>query len=496
MQIYAKLAEQFRSVEGPAVLRRAAASASVRGFFETGVAMDRLAAQAPSLAGGRAASVRTELAELLKLSGPVVVARLGVMAMGLSDAVVVGRYSATQLGYHALAWAPTSVVVTMGMGLLTGVQVMTARVIGEGRRDLTGAVLRRGLAYSLWIGAVSALVLLVGGPLFLHAIGLPGDLADGASPVLRIFCLSLPGFTLSVAAASWLEGLSKPGPAAWIMWIANGLNLAVDLLLVPGAFGLPALGAMGGAWATTIARSFLAIATLSYIALMPEARALGVFAKPARDRAAEAEQRRIGFGAGASNFFEVAAFASLNIIAGWIGGLAVAAWTIVINVAAIVFMVPLGLATGAAVRVGRAYGARDPAGVTRAAGVAFAVAALFGVLVMLGIWPSASLVARGYTGSAATLAMAVPALALSTLMYMPDALQVVVAQSLRARGDVWLPSFTHLTSYFVVMMPLAWWLAIGMRLQVIGLTWAVVVASFVSGGLLLARFWLLTRRDR
>ncbi|MDB5434185.1 MAG: efflux family protein [Phenylobacterium sp.] len=457
--------------------------------------MDRPAAQASSVAGGRPRPVRTELAELMKLSWPVVISRLGIMAMGLSDAIVVGRYSATQLGYHALGWAPTSVVVTMAIGLLSGVQVMTARAIGEGRRQETGAVLRRGLSYSLWIGMISAGLLALGGPPFLHAIGLEKSLADGASRVLLVFCLSLPAYALSTSASFWMEGLSRPGPGAWAMWIANGVNLAFDLLLVPGTFGLPALGAMGGAWATTGARTFLAVAMLGYIALMPEARALGVFDKPERNRAAEAEQRRIGFGAGASNFFEVAAFASMNIIAGWIGGLAVAAWAIVLNVAAIVFMVPLGLSTGAAVRVGRAYGARDPAGVVRAGLIAFAVTGVFGVLVSLAVWPNAALIASAYTGNPLTLAMAVPALALSCLMYFPDSLQVVTAQALRARGDVWLPSGTHLTSYILIMMPLAWWLAIPMGLQIMGLVWAIVIASVVSAGLLLARFWMLSRRD-
>jgi MATE family multidrug resistance protein len=455
--------------------------------------MDRPAAQASAIAGGRHSPVRTELAQLLKLSGPVVISRLGIMAMGLSDAIVVGRYSATQLGFHALAWAPTSVVVTMAIGLLTGVQVMTARAIGEGRRNETGAVLRRGLGYALWIGAISAGVLALAGPVFLHAIGLEKSLADGASRALLVFCLSLPGYTLSVSAASWLEGLSRPGPFAWAMWIANGINLALDLLLVPGAFGLPALGAVGGACATTGARTFLAVAMLGYIALMPEARALGVFAKPPRDRAAETEQRRIGFGAGASNFFEVAAFASMNIIAGWIGGLAVAAWAIVLNVAAIVFMVPLGLATGAAVRVGSAYGARDARGVIRAGFVAFSVTAVFGGLIGLVVWPNAALISSGYTGNPATLAMAVPALALSCLMYLPDSLQVVTAQALRARGDVWLPTGTHLTSYLLVMMPLAWWLAIPLHMGIMGITWSVVIASFISAGFLLSRFWILSR---
>jgi MATE family multidrug resistance protein len=458
--------------------------------------MDRPAAQASSVSGARADLVRADLARLLKLSGPVVLSRLGIMMMGLTDALVVGNYSARQLGYHALGWAPTSVILTMVVGLLSGIQVMTARRIGEGRRDLTGAVLRRGLVYAFWLGAVSTVVLAVGGPPFMHVIGLEKDLADGASRALVVFSLSLPGYALSVAASFWLEGLSKPGPAAWAMWAANAVNLAVDLLLVPGTLGLPAMGAVGGAWATTTARTFLVMATLGYIAVMPQARALGVFTRPERDRPAEIEQRRIGYGAGVSNFFEVASFASMNVIAGWIGGLAVAAWTIVLNVAAIVFMVPLGLATGAAVLVGTAYGARNPAGVNRAGLVSFGVTVTFGLIASLIVWPFASQISGAYTKSLPTVAMAAPCLALTALMYAPDALQVVTAQALRARGDVWVPTYTHLTSYIVLMAPLAWWLAIPMGLGIIGIGWAVVIASVVSGLLLLGRFWMLGRRDR
>src|ERR1700694_4295142 len=83
------------------------------------------------------------LRALLTLAGPVVLSRLGIMAMGVVDTVVVGRYSAVELGYLALAWAPTGVVLTAAIGLLSGVQVMTSRTIGEGRRAATGAVLRR-----------------------------------------------------------------------------------------------------------------------------------------------------------------------------------------------------------------------------------------------------------------------------------------------------------------------------------------------------------------
>lgn len=458
--------------------------------------MARPEAKAAASGGGRPSAVRIDLAELMTLAWPVVLSRLGIMAMGLSDALVVGRFSAVQLGYHALAWAPTSVVVTMAVGLLSGVQVMTARAVGQGRRQAVGAVLRRGLSYSLWIGLASTLVLLAGGPAFLHVLGLQADLADGAARPMVIFALSLPGYAISVAASFWLEGLGRPKPAAAMMWLANGVNLAVDLLLVPGVLGLPALGAVGGAWATATARTFLAAVLMIYIARMPDARELGVFDKPEPDRATEAEQRRIGYGAGASNFFEVASFAAMNIIAGWIGGLAVAAWAITLNVVAIVFMVPLGLSTAAAVLVGRAHGARDRAGVDRAGLVAFGVTIAFGVVVSLIVWPGAGLMARGYTSDPATLAMAAPALVLCCLFLIPDALQVVCAQTLRAQGDVWLPTVTHVTSYAVVMTPLAWFLAVPMGLGVNGIVWAVVLASFLSAGLLLARFRYLSLMKR
>jgi MATE family multidrug resistance protein len=417
------------------------------------------------------------------------------MTMGLTDAIVVGRYSPVQLGYHALAWSPTSIAVTVSIGLLTGTQVMTARAIGEGRRHAAGAVLRRGLVYAALIGLVATVVLGLLGPLLLHALGLPREMADGATAPLIVFSASLTPYVISTAAIMWLEALSKPTPAMLMMWLANAVNLAVDLVLVPGRFGAPALGAVGGACATFGARTALMVALLVYIATMREARALGVFDKPPRERAAEAEQRRIGLGAGASNFFEVTAFASMNIVAGWAGGLTVAAWTIVLNVASMVFMVPLGFATATAVLVGSAYGARDRAGVNRASLLGFSVTAIFGILVSLAIWPARGVIVGAYSTSAPVIAMAAPGLAIACLFFAPDCLQVVIAQALRARGDVWVPSFTHLISYAVVMVPLAFILALPLRMGLAGEVWAVVIASLLSAGLLLARFGVLARRS-
>ncbi|ALL15321.1 MATE family efflux transporter [Caulobacter henricii] len=437
-----------------------------------------------------------DLIELLRLSGPVVLSRLGIMVMGLTDAIVVGRFSAEQLGFHAMAWAPSSVFVTMTVGLLVGAQVMTSRAIGAGRPHDTGAVLRRGLVYAFWIGMASAVSLALLGPPLLHAVHLPKALADGATAPMIVFSLSLPLYALTVVLSFWLEGLSRPGPVTIAMWVANAVNLAVNLLLVPGTFGLPALGAVGGAWATFVARAALLIMLAVYVLRLKDARALGIFDKPARDLPASIEQRRIGYGAGASNFFEVAAFAGMSLVAGWIGGLSVAAWAVVINVAAVIFMLPLGISTATSVQVGRAFGSRDPAGMTRAGWVAFAFTAVVGLVAALLLFPLRELVASAYTADPGAIALIAPALALTCLFLAPDAVQVVAAQALRARGEVWIPTITHLISYGVIMGPLAWWLAIPMGLGVNGIVWSVIVTSFVSMAFLLGRFRMLDVKDR
>ena len=178
------------------------------------------------------------LRPLLWLAGPVVAQRLGIMAMGLTDTIVVGRYSATELGYNALGWAPTAVVLTTAIGLLSGIQVMTSQAIGEGRARDTGAILRRGLLYSLWIGLAAFVILAgLGGPL-MHNIGLTASLADGATPVLQLFALSLPLILIADAGIFWLEAHGRPVPGMVAIWAANAVNLALNLWLVPGAFGL------------------------------------------------------------------------------------------------------------------------------------------------------------------------------------------------------------------------------------------------------------------
>lgn len=421
-------------------------------------------------------------------------ARLGVMAMGLTDVVVVGRYSAVELGYMALAWGLTSVLLTAGIGVLAGVPVLTARYIGQGRRELTGGVLRRGAVYGAVLGGVAAVILVLLGPALLRSFHMAPGLAEGATPALRIFALSLPVYLMASAAIFYLEALGRAGPGLVAMWIANAVNLAMDLWLVPGGFGLAPMGAVGAAWGTFAARLALLVLLVGYIVRLPEARALGVFAPPLDGRAAAAEQRRIGYGAGASYFVEATAFSGMNVVAGWMGALAVAGWAVVLNVTAIVFMVAMGLATATGVLVSRAHGAHDATALRRAGYVGFGAATVYGAVAAVAVALLARPIAAAYATDPDLIELAATGLVLAGLFFAADGIQVVAAQALRSRGDVLAPTLTHVVSYAVVMLPLGWALAIPAGLGLAGIIWGVTIASFLSAGLLVGRFAILAGR--
>ncbi|MCV0416388.1 MAG: MATE family efflux transporter [Brevundimonas sp.] len=435
---------------------------------------------------------RTALRDLLALAWPVILARLGIMTMGLTDAIVVGNYSSRELAYHSLAWAPTSIVVTTAVGLMLGVQVMTARMLGEGRRHAVGAVLRRGMVYAVQIGVVSMIALIAVGPWGLGRIGLEDGLAQGAGPALVVFALSMPFYLISVAGQFFLEALGRPKPGMAAMWVANGVNLALNLVLVPDLLGVGFDGAFASAWATFGARAALAIFLVVYILRLPEARALGVFDKPERDPQGARDQVKVGLGAGASYFIEVGAFSGFTFFAGLIGAAETAAWAVVLNVSAIVFMIPMGLSSATAVLVGRSYGAGDGRGVLRAGLAGLGVVTALTFVVALVVWPSAHLIVGAYNRDAALLAIAAPALVLATLFFVADGVQVVAAQANRAAGDVWWPTIMHFTAYGAVMMPLGWVLA--RQMGVNGLVWAIIVASLTSSTLLAGRFVRIARR--
>ena len=328
-------------------------------------------------------------------------------------------------------------------------------------------------------------------------MGLDPRVAAGTTPVLLIFSLSITPFLVADAVWLWLEGQERPHVPMVAMWLANALNLGLALWLVPGNSPFPVSGAMAAAWVTLCARLALMLALLWWVWRWPLAHQLGVFSRWQRDPSASREQRRIGYATGISFAIEGGAFSGISFIAAQLGVMVVAAWAVVLNVVALVFMVPLGIAAATGVLVAHSVGAGNIAGVRRAIHMGMTVAMATLALLSLVVLIDSELVVRIYTNDEALLALAGPALFIACLFFMADGAQVVSAQALRSRGDIWWPTAMHFFSYIIIMLPLCWWLGVHQGFGLSGIVWGVAIASLLSGVALWLRFiWLGDRMRR
>ena len=255
------------------------------------------------------AATRSFVAPLLRIAGPVALARLGILGMATVDLIVVGQQAPDELPYQLLAGVPVYVFLVAAIGLLQGVQVLAARSIGERNPLGAGLVLRRGLILAIVAGAVSVAATWGAGARVFEILGIESALAEPSARVLRVLVLSVPLHLLYIAATYFLEAIKKPGISTAIMWVANAVNLALNLLWVPEH------GAVGSAWATVGARVFLSAALLLCIFLMRESVTFGVRKNPGAGPGYGA-LLAVGAPAAVSQAAEAGAFQAMKVIAG------------------------------------------------------------------------------------------------------------------------------------------------------------------------------------
>ncbi len=432
---------------------------------------------------------RRILRSMLALAGPVALARLGVMGMGVVDTVAVGQLAPDELAWLALGWAPTGVLLVTGIGGLLGVQVLAARTVGQGRPEAAGTVWRRGMVLALLTGTAATLALVAGAEALMLAFGIDPELARGAAGVARILALSLPLHYAYVASALFAEAIARPLPGTVTIWLANVVNLAINLALVP------TLGAEGSAWATVTGRAFMALALAAWVWRAPTCRDHGV-----RERHPEAPGYRaigaVGAASALSQLAEAGAFSSMTMIAGRLGSEAVAAYQVLLNVIAVVFMVSLGMAAATAVLTSRAVGSGDTDETRHVGRVALGANVAVNLAAALVLVACATPIAAAFTSDASLAAAIAALLPIAALVLLPDGAQVVVAHALRARGDNWFPTASHLAAYVAVMPPLAWWLTQTQASGVMGLMQAILAGSLLSISVLVVRMMVLDGQQR
>ena len=433
------------------------------------------------------ASIGRQLVELLRLSGPVIVSRTGIIAMGVVDIAFLGRAGANEVAYMTIAGMAVGTIIVGSIGLMVGTMVDAAHAFGAGDERECGQVWRRSLPYALIVGVTGAILSLSGETLF-RWTGQEPDIARGGGAVLLIFGLCMPGTALFVTTTFFLEAIKRPLPGMVTILLANLLNVFLNWVFVFGHLGSPALGAEGSAIATAITRTAMAAGLIAYVFLMPGHARFAVRERPAHPWRDGARARNMGYATGASYGFEAAAFGSMSLFAGWLGPFELAGWGIAINAMALVFMTAVGLGVGTAVRVGHARGRGDKREMATAGWLGLgATAAAMGVA-SLCFWLFPNAMAAIFTDDPRLLALGAAMLSMAAWVMIVDGGQGAMLSAVRGTGDAWVPTAMHFTAYFGVMIPAAWLMAFPLGLGAAGLFLAILFASIVAVSLLSWRF--------
>jgi len=430
--------------------------------------------------------------DLVRLALPVAATRASFLMMGITDAIVLGRSRPGELPFVLNAWLPLGVAMGFGLGLLTGVQVLTAEFSGAGRGAETGRILRRGLAIGLVYGLAAALASIVVARPLMAAFGFDERVVAATADCTRILAYGLPAQMLFAASASSLEALRKPGIVTAISWTAVLLNAWLDLTWVP------TLGSLGVAWATTLSRVAMAAA-----GLVAAARFTPLFTRVGRAEPGEfARQNRLGYGAALANVAEWGSFNLTHVFASLVSLDAGAVWGIAVQVLSAVFMVAVGLGSATAVRVAEHRGRGDWPAAGRAARLGMTVSLGIGILLAAAIWCSRRwlaihwLDAEGTADGARLAPLLAAMLAATAPVTIFDGVQGVASMALRAAGVVWAPTAIHAASYVALMVPLCWWLAFPAGYGLWGVVTGVALASVLAGGLQATLLeWVLRQRE-
>src|SRR5437868_6410366 len=327
----------------------------------------------------------SELRATIKLALPVVLVQVGMMFMGVVDTVMVGHVSATVLAAVALGNLYFFNTIVLSNGTLMALDPIIAQAVGAHDLASVSRAVQRGLLIAIGLSAVTALLLLPAQGVLVLTRQQPEIVPDTTAYVR----LSIPGvlpFLVFVVFRQTLQALHRVAPIVWTIIGANLSNAGLNWVFVYGHLGSPALGAAGSALATLVSRWLMAIALLAlawptlrpHLAARRESWRIGPIVRILR----------LGVPIGLQMLLESGAFGAIGLMMGMLGTTEMAGHQIAITLAALTFMVPLGVGSAAAVRVGRAVGAGDQERAKQAARAAFVCGMgfmSFTALVFLGV---------------------------------------------------------------------------------------------------------------
>lgn len=428
-----------------------------------------------------AASVRTELRPMLRMAAPLALAELGWMFMGFVDTVMAGRLSPAAIGAGSLGGMLFFPIVVCGTGMLYGLDTEVSQSFGA--RDEEGC--RRSLIQGVWLSAmitpVAAAALWAMLPL-LRAVGTNAGVMELLDPFVKALIWGVPALLIGTALRRYVQAIDIVKPITFASVTANAINFGGNWLLMFGHWGAPKMGLTGSGISTSLSRMYIFVVLLGTLLWHERRHGYLLFKMSWRpDPVHIRKLAGLGFPVAMQILAEGAVFGIVTVLAARLDEISLAAHGIAVNVIALAYMVPLGISSAAAVRVGQAVGRRDPHGVAVSGWTALLLGAVFMGGSGLALFFAPHAIARLYTPNLAVIPLTAALLRIAAFFELFDGLQVVAGGALRGIGDTRSPAIAHFAGYWLAGMPLGYELCFARGWGVSGIWVGLTVALILIG---------------
>lgn len=435
----------------------------------------------------------TEMRANLKLALPLIAAQVAGVGMGATDTIMAGR-----LGPNALAAVAVSVNINIVffvffLGVFMAASAIVSQRRGAGASpESMGDYTRTLLRMAWWMGALWCLaVQLIAAPA-LRALHLDDSTTALAIPYLRTYAFSSFGLCFWFALRFVAEGLEATRPVMQAGLIGLVVNALLNWLLIFGPGPFPALGVTGSGIATALACGVMALSLAAHYRRHASLAPLRLLQGQGREAGALRETLKLGLPIALILLAEAGLFVVVAMLMARLGERTVAAYQIAINFASVVFMIPLGIGFATTVRVGFFAGAGDAVSARYAGlvgmGMGMSNAAFNATLMLL----LGGVIAALYTQDTGIAAQAVAFLGLAAVFQLADGLQATANGALRGLKDTRLPMVITLFSYWLVGLPVSWYLCFYTPLAANGLWWGLTAGLAAAALGLTVRFQRLT----
>lgn len=426
----------------------------------------------------------------LRLALPLIMAEVGWMSMGVVDTIMVGRLpdSAVAIGATGLGQSLYHVLAIFGGGLLLGMDTFVAQAYG--REDLQDArnTLLNGLLLAMLLTPLLMIAVSFWPGLMTH-FGISVELVGPMRP----FLLALNWGTLPLLAyfalRRYLQAVNVAVPLMFALVSANIVNAVGDWALIYGHLGFRAEGITGSGWSTCFARVYMVLVLAITLVWVESRRTTTPSAAHWTSVKFDAGRvwalLKLGAPAAGQILLEIGAFSLATALCARLGPVPLSGHEIALNCAAFTFMVPLGVSSAAAVRVGQQLGRGDPEGARRAGWSAILLGAAFMTCAGLIFVSVPRVIARAFSPDPAVVKIGASLLLVAAAFQLFDGIQVVTTGALRGAGDTKTPMLANFVAYWCIGIPLGYFLCFRLGWGALGVWIGLCTGLMIIGSVLL-----------